>query len=102
MDMRKAFTEAAINVSIYRQDAEHPVKAYVIKSVCVDDRSDWMTFVCFDDESRDKRLRWIEERNKALEDALGYRYEVKVIEENKYSRAHYEHMQELLPGRYIV
>lgn len=102
MDMRKAIVEEMINASIAKQDKESPVKAYKIKYVCLDDRSDFGIFVCFDEESRDSRLKWIKDRNEALTEALGYKFEIKVFEENKHSKAYYEHYQDLMPEHYTV
>ena len=102
MNMRNAITEAMINASIAKQDKENPIKAYRIRYVCLDDRSDFGTFICFDEESRDSRLKWIEDRNKALTEALGYKFVVKVFEENRHSKAYYEHYQNLMPEHYTV
>lgn len=102
MNMRNAITEAMRNASIAKQDKENPIKAYRIRYVCLDDRSDFETFICFDEQSRDSRLKWLEDRNEALTEALGYKFEIKVFEENKHSKAFYEHNQDLMPEHYTV
>ena len=102
MNMRNAITEAMRNASIAKQDKENPIKAYRIRYVCLDDRSDFGTFICFDEQSRDSRLKWLEDRNEALAEALRYKFVVKVFEENRHSKAYYEHYQNLMPDHYTV